>query len=262
MDLYEQWLDNAVRRRVAEEEIDRVRREQGIGPGDFAVLESLREFNDPDNKSYFLLPGEIGGEDARKAVLMTYVFNAGTDYGQADSPANRYDRSPTNNDYKQTPYSSAEITRISHRQARNSWTYSHDVGFMLDRGAGLVTTPNGMLMGLGGSQLLSFFAAKGGTTWGDIFRLRIDNPVDPATTLEAIVASGSMPVSQDPEGKTNHWLDLDRLLHHEEIHAEQWADKGFLGFLTSYAWQGIKARGDGRKIPLEQQAGLADGGYV
>ena len=263
MDLYEQWLGNAVRRGVAEEEIDRVRREHGIGNGSFAVLESMRVLTDPDGKSYFLLPESISGEEARQAVLMTYVLNAGTDYGTADSPANsRYDRTPTCNDYEETPYSSAEISRIAARQAKNEWSYSQDVGFLLSRGAGLVTTPNGMLMGLGGSRLLSFFAAKGGTTWGDIFRLHVGRPADPATTLEAVIASGSMPISQDPTGKTNHWLDLDRLLHHEEIHARQWADKGFLRFLTSYAWQAVKARGDGKKILFEQQAGLADGGYV
>ena len=261
--MFEQWLDNAVRRGVPDEEIDRIRREHGIGPASFAILETLPVFTDPDKKSYFLLPRDISGEDAASVVLMTYIVNAGTDYGTADSPANAsHDRTPTPNDFSETPYSSAEISRISRRQAANWWSYAQDVGFMMARGAGLVTTPNGILMGLGGGRLVSIFAAKGGTTWGDIFRLNIDRPMDPAVTLENIVTSGSMPISQDPSGTTNHWLDLDRLLHHEEIHAEQWAHKGYYGFLLSYAWQGIKARGDGRKIPLEQQAGLADGGYV
>ena len=263
MELYEQWLGNAARREVSRAEIDRIRDEHGIAPENFAVLEGLTEFSDPDGKSYFLLPESISGNHAAKAVLMTYVLNAGTDYGTADSPAkSRYDRTPTRDDFEETPYSSAEISRIIARQTRNHWSYSQDVGFMLSRGAGLVTTPNGMLMGLGGSPMLALFAAKGGTTWGDIFRLHIDHPTDPATTLENVVASGSMPISQDPDGATNHWLDLDRLLHHEEIHAEQWARQGFLGFLLSYAWQAVKARGDGREILFEQQAGLADGGYV
>jgi len=130
------------------------------------------------------------------------------------------------------------------------------------RGARLVTTPNGILMGLGGDKVLSIFSAHGGTTWGDIFWLNVDRPSDPVRVLKAVVESGSAPITQDPTGRTNHWLDLDRLLHHEEIHSQQWAAKGHCGFLVSYVLQAIHHRGRGAKMPLEQQAGLSDGGYA
>ena len=47
-------------------------------------------------------------------------------------------------------------------------------------------------------------------------------------------------------------LDLDRLLHHEERHSQQWAHNGHLGMLWALTsdWMG-----------LERDAGLSDGGY-
>jgi hypothetical protein len=256
--LYAQWLENAAERGVSTQEILKIAREQGITPEDFAVLENLPVYHDPDGKSFFQLPPNISAEDARKAVLMTYIFNAGTDYGAADKPANyRYDKTPTSNDFQETPYSSAEISRIKARQAANSWSYSQDVAFVSGNGGRLVTTPNGMLMGLGGNWLQGLYSQQGGTTYGDIFMVNIDNPTNPQTVLKNIVEGGSAPITQDPNGATNNWLDLDRLLHHEEMHSEQWASKGYGGFLASYAWDLLTNGG----MTAEQGAGLHDGGY-
>lgn len=260
--LYEQWLSNATRRGVPNEEIARIQRDHGITVVDFAVLCHMSVLTDPVGKAYFLLPGEISGEDAKKAVLMTYVLNAGTDYGNADIADNPCDRSPTKDDYEETPYSSAEISRIIRRQAHNGWSYAQDVGFVHGNGARLATTPNGMLMGIGGNRLVRLFEMMGGTTWGDIFLLNIGRPDDPVSVLKKVVGSGSAPITGDPTGQTRNWLALDRLLHHEEIHAQQWASQGHARFALSYVRQAIIHRGNGKDIPIEQQAGLADGGYV
>jgi len=261
-DLYEQWLRNAADRGVSVNEILKITREHGITPEDFAILEGMEVFYDPDGKAFFLLPENISGEDAKKAVIMTYIVNAGTDYGTADDPANsQYDRTSSMDDYPETPYSSDEITRIMARQNANSWSYSEDVGFVNSNQGRMVTTPNGMIMGLGGDRILNQYSRYGGTTWGDIFMLNIDDPRHAVDALRNVVEGGSAPIAQDPDGATNHYLDLDRLLHHEERHSQQWADEGHLRFGLSYLWQAATHRGKGAEIPYEQDAGLADGGY-
>ena len=253
---------NAEQRGVSER-VAQIVAERGVTGESFAVLEGLVEFQDPDGKSFFLLPQVIEAEDAMRAVLMTYVFNAGTDYGTADGPANhRYDRSPSSNDFEETPYGSAEVARIAERQWRNRWSYGDDLDFLARRGGRFVTTPNGMLMGLGGSRFQRVFSQCGGTTWGDIFLLNIDRPTDPAAVLRNVVEGGSQPLTQHPEGATNNWLDLDRLLHHEEIHARQWADKGYLGFIASYVSDLARHGRTGKDHRTEQEAGLHDGGYA
>ena len=260
--LYGRWVANAARRGVADEQIRRIVDERGVTGESFGVLGAMAEFLDPDGKSFFLLPEVVEAEVAMRAVLMTYVFNAGTDYGAADDPANRYDRSPSPNDFEETPYGSAEVGRIAERQWRNRWSYGDDLDFLARRGGRFVTTPNGMLMGLGGSRFQRVFSQCGGTTWGDIFLLNIDRPTDPAAVLRAVVEGGSQPLTQHPEGATNNWLDLDRLLHHEEIHARQWADKGYLGFISSYVGDLVRHGRAGKDHRTEQEAGLHDGGYA
>ncbi|MCL3816872.1 WXG100 family type VII secretion target [Aeromicrobium wangtongii] len=139
-DAYRTWLENAARRGVSAETILDIARTHDIGPDDFAVLDGLEEVKDRDGKSFFVLPDDISDDDARKAVLMTYILNAGTDYGSAS----------TDNDFDETPYSADEVQRIIDRQERNDWSYKDDVDFVHGNGGRLVTTPNGMLMGLGG----------------------------------------------------------------------------------------------------------------
>ncbi|MBD8608642.1 hypothetical protein IFT73_17445 [Aeromicrobium sp. CFBP 8757] len=242
---YRRWLDNAVRRGVEPETVGDVVRRHGILPDDVGLLDRFEELVDPDGKSFHLLPDDIGADDARRAVLMTYVVNAGTGYGT----------SGTDLDFDETPYSAAEVGRIAERQRANDWTYRWGVSVVHSRGGRLVTTPNGMLMGLGGDRLLDVLSQRGGTTYGDLLLLNIAR-VDAPAELRALVWSGRSR-HQAADGSTRAGrLDLDRLLHHEERHARQWADKGPAGFVASYLWERLVRRND-----TEEDAGLRDGGY-
>lgn len=145
-------------------------------------MEEVREDEDGDGtvKSYFLMPTDISGEDAAKAVRMTYILNAGTDYGTEGEKT----------DFAPTPYGSEELRRITERQQANSWSYNDDVGFVHGNGGRLMTTPNGMMMGLGGNIIQDQFSQQGGTAWGDTFMLDIDDPADPAQQLREVAQSG------------------------------------------------------------------------
>ncbi|GAA3034464.1 hypothetical protein [Actinokineospora globicatena] len=243
---YRQWLENAVLRGVPVDTIKEMIVDHHITPEDFAVLdgmEEIREDEDGDgtSKSYFLMPTDISGDDAAKAVRMTYIMNAGTDYSGGD--------------FAPTPYGSDELQRIVDRQRANSWSYDDDVAFVHGNGGRLVTTPNGMMMGLGGNLIQDQFSQRGGTTWGDTFMLNIDNPADPAQQLREVAASGH--AWYDGEGGPQRGdLDMDRLLHHEERHSQQWAREGYSGFLASYVWEQVTGGNE-----TEEDAGLSDGGY-
>ncbi|GIF67341.1 hypothetical protein Ais01nite_53760 [Asanoa ishikariensis] len=247
---YRQWLENAVRRGVSIDTITKIAAEHHITPEDFTILdgmEEIREDEDRDGifKSYFLMPADIGGDDAAKAVRMTYLLNAGTDYGTEGDPT----------DFAPTPYGSEELRRITDRQQENSWSYDKDVGFVHDNGGRLVTTPNGMMMGLGGNLIQDQFSQRGGTTWGDTFMLNIDGPKDPAQQLREVATSGHAWYEGDG-GAYRGDLDMDRLLHHEERHSQQWAHEGYTGFLASYGWEQVTGGNE-----TEEDAGLSDGGY-
>ncbi|HWL99486.1 MAG TPA: hypothetical protein VNP20_19240, partial [Nocardioidaceae bacterium] len=108
---YRQWLENAVLRGVPIETITKLAADHDITPEDFEVLdgmEEIREDEDGDGtaKSYFLMPTDISGEDAAKAVRMTYILNAGTDYGTEGEAT----------DFGPTQYGSEELQRIVDRQ--------------------------------------------------------------------------------------------------------------------------------------------------
>ncbi|MET0930390.1 MAG: hypothetical protein ABWX74_12785 [Aeromicrobium sp.] len=245
-DAYRQWLLNAARRGVSPDTMVDIARRHDLDQDDFALLDGLEEVTDPDGKSFFVLPTDISVDDARRAVLMTYVYNAGTDYGSA-SP---------DNDFPETPYSADEIQRIIDRQDANSWSYVDDVRFVHGNGGRLVTTPNGMLMGLGGNIVQDQFSQNGGTTYGDVFMLNIDDADDPTAVLREVVEGGHARY-QDSDGDVYAGsLDLDRLLHHEERHSQQWAEEGYVGFLASYGLEQIT-----RTNETEEGAGLHDGGY-
>ncbi len=245
-DAYRQWLLNAAQRGVTPETIVDIARQHDLDQDDFAVLDGLEEVTDPDGKSFFVLPSDISGEDARLAVLMTYVYNAGTDYGDSSDDT----------DFEETPYSAAEIQRIIDRQEANSWSYDQDVAFVHFNGGRLVTTPNGMLMGLGGNLIQDQYSQQGGTTWGDTFMLNIDDADDPAAVLREVVEGGRARY-QNGEGEIYAGdLDLDQLLHHEERHSQQWADEGYVKFLASYGWELLTGGTE-----TEEDAGLKDGGY-
>ncbi len=247
---YKEWLDNAQKRGVAPNEIVKIAQQQKLTPQSFDVLNGMEKVIDKDGKSFFLMPPGTSGADARKAALMTYVLNCGTDYGKNPQT-----------DFPETPYSAAEVQRIADRQQANSWSYDQDVAFVDKNGGRLMTTPNGMLMGMGGNQLQDMFSEGGGSTWGDVFMVNIDDPKDPAQTLRNMVHSGNMwyPTAGGEGREGQNQLDLDRILHHEERHSQQWARLGYGGFVADYALgKVIETWGD---HPLEKDAGLSDGGY-
>lgn len=246
---YRQWLGNAERRGVAPEEIVKIAREQHITPDSFTVLEGMEEVKDPDGKSFFLIPKGASAADIRRATLMTYVLNAGTDYGVA----------PGTKDFNETPYSAKEVQRIADRQGANPWSYNgaRAIG---NTGGGLVTTPNGMLMGLGGTWAADQLSRQGGTTYGDIFMVNIDHSADPAGQLRDIARSGHS--WYEVGGKpTDSGIDLDRVLHHEERHSQQWARLGAVRMSAAYLAEETRVRVFGGTNRFENDAGLRDGGY-
>ena len=246
------WLENAERRGVPRHVVVEVARRHGITAESFQVLAKMAEIKDPDGKSFFLIPPGTSGDHARKAALMTYIHNAGTDYGRAGKqPA----------DFPATPYSAAEVARIMKRQNANSWTYTRDVGFVDRNGGRLVTTPNGMLMGLGGNWIQRQFSQRGGTTWGDIFMVNMGNLTDPAEQLRRIAESGHAWHLDGSGTPSESSLELDRVLHHEERHCQQWAAKGYAGMLRDYSWELVREMVFGKTNRLEEDAGLSDGGY-
>lgn len=251
--LYSEWLRNARRQGVPPETIVDIARSHDITSSSFDVLNGMEKVVDSDGKSFFLIPTGTSGEDARRAALMTYILNAGTDYGDHG----------TGNDFTPEPYSANEVQRIIDRQNANSWSYDRDVDFVHDNGGRLTATPNGMLMGLGGNGLQDLYSQAGGSTWGDIFMLNIDDPDDAAQQLRDVVESGVAWYSGDDgngDAGSNR-LDLDRLLHHEERHSQQWADRGYGGFLRDYGWERFRENVLGKTNRLEEDAGSSDGGY-
>ena len=232
------WRENAQRRGVGTHIVSEIGQRFDLIPESFELLGNMAEIKDPRGKSFFLIPPDTDGDDVREAALLTYVLNAGTDYG-------RTGRRPT--DFPATPYGAAEIARIMNRQKANGWSYARDVAFVHRNGGRLATTPNGILMGAGGNLIQRQFSQRGGTTWGDIFMINTGRRTDPAALLRHIIASER--------------IDLDRLLHHEERHCRQWAERGHVGMLRAYGWELFRELIFGATNRLEADAGLGDGGY-
>lgn len=257
---YAQWLENASKNGVAPKTIVDIARTHNITPESFDVLNGLQEVKDEDRKSFFILPPGTSKEDAKRAVLMTYILNAGTDYDAAE--AGRDGKLGTaddvQNDFEETPYSAAEVQRIIDRQNANSWSYDQ----IFDKGGGgsLATTPNGILMGLGG-PVMDKIGVHGGTTYGDVFVMNIDGSKDPAAQLSEVIRSGANWGQDDSGVPFQSTLDLDRLLHHEERHSQQWAQRGFVWMARDYGLGALIEKKTGVN-PLEQDAGLSDGGYA
>jgi hypothetical protein len=249
---HRKWLQNAERLGVSSDVIAEIAGQHGITPESFTILGQFTEIKDRDGKSFFLSPRGTCGDDARKAALMTYVLNAGTGYGKAENQ-------PT--DFPEMPYSAAEVRRIINRQNANRWSYDTDVGFVDRNGGRLVTTPNGMLMGLGGNRILKQFSREGGTAWGDIFMVTVDDSIGADHRLRQIIQSGHVWYSGGDGTLVESSLALDRVLHHEELHCQQWATKGHVGMITAYLWEVMRDKAFGKTNRLESDAGLSDGGY-
>ncbi|MCV7066782.1 ESX-1 secretion-associated protein [Mycolicibacterium farcinogenes] len=247
---YREWLANAASNDVPPEVIVEIARRHNITPQSFDVPKGMERVTDGDGKSFFLIPKGTSGEDARKAALMTYVLNVGTGYGDA--------RGNGSNDFSETPYTADEVQRIIDRQAANGWSYDQVERFS-ERGGRLATTPNGMLMGLGLGQtkLEEELSQRGGSTIGDIFIVNIDHPDDAAQQLRQMISG------LDADGRPTPVpsLDLDRLLHHEERHSQQWAQLGIDRMIQQYAVGASVEWLTGKLNPFESNAGAADGGY-
>jgi hypothetical protein len=246
------WRENAERRGVPARVVAEITRRHDVTAARFGVLADMAELKDPHGKSFFLIPPYADGTRARAAALMTYVFNAGTGYGKPGRRAT---------DFPVTPYGAAEVTRIMARQNANRWSYARGVAFVHRNGGRLVTTPNGMLMGLGGNWVQRLFSQRGGTTWGDLFMVNTGRAADPGEQLHQIVSSGHAWFLDGSGTPRASRLDLDRVLHHEERHAAQWADRGYWGMLAGYGRELFRELVFGAVNRLEEDAGLADGGY-
>ena len=118
-----------------------------------------------------------------------------------------------------------------------------------------------MLMGLGGNWIQKQFSRRGGTTWGDIFMVNMGRLADPAAQLRQIVQSGHAWYVDGSGRAFESSLELDRVLHHEERHCQQWAAKGYPGMLRDYSRELIREWVFGTTNRLEEDAGLSDGGY-
>jgi hypothetical protein len=242
--LYAEWLADAERQGVDPSVLVQIARDNNLTPDSFSILDGMEKITDPDGKSFFVLPTGISGDDARRAVLMTFILNAGTDYGEGPD-----------HDFPIEPYSAAYVKYVEERQEANDWSYDRDVDFVHGNGGRLVTTPNGILMGAGGNWLQDVYSQKGGTTWGDIFMVNVDDS-DPIAALKESITNGKAVYDDGNGGVYPGNLDLDRLLHHEERHSFQWADEGYVKFLASYAWEQLTGGNQ-----TEEDAGLGDGGY-
>ncbi len=251
-DYWTRWRENAVRRGVTGRDVAEIARRHHITHNSFRVLQTMPEFKDPKGKSFFLIPPYADGGQARDAALMTYILNAGTDYGAPGTHRT---------DFPPTRYAAAEVARITFRQNANSWSYRRDVGFIHRNGGRLVSTPNGILMGVGGNWIQRLFSQRGGTTWGDIFMVNLGRLTDPGEQLHRIIASGHAWYLDGSGRPCPSHLDLDRLLHHEERHCQQWADKGYLGMLLGYGRELFRELTFGASNRFEEEAGLSDGGY-
>ncbi|MGV0624651.1 hypothetical protein [Mycolicibacter minnesotensis] len=235
------WLANIDRCGAAPQAVADIVRGRLITRDSFRPLDAMERIVDPDGKSFFVIPPGTGGDDARRAVLLTYILNAGTGYG----------RTGVRSDFPETAYGLAEVRRISGRQRANRWSYAAVRGIG-NTGGCVVTTPNGVLMVLGGSRIHTQFSHRGGTMWGDLFLVNDRTGADSARRLREIVESGRVG-SAGP--------GLDAVLHHEEIHAQQWAALGPLRMPARYLAEEARARIFGGVNSFEQAAGLTDGGY-
>ncbi|OBJ72324.1 hypothetical protein [Mycobacterium sp. 1274756.6] len=241
--LHARWLDNAERGGLTGEDIEQVTR-AGIAPASFHALAGLAEITDPHGKSYFLIPPGAPAVRVRAAVLMAAVFNAGSGYRGGDFAA--------------TGYGPAEVQRIRARQFANAWSYRR--ASAIAAAGALAATPHGILMGLGGSRAHRLASRRGGTTYGDVFLINLPTGNDPVALLTAIIESGVGWYLDDGTPRPGR-LPLERLLHHEERHARQWAALGPLRMSLGYLAAEARAVWTGEPNTFEAAAGLADGGY-
>ena len=258
---YDQWLLNAARRGVSPAKIRQICEDCGFTPVDFEVLSGLERVRDSKGKIFFLLEDSASVADALRIAVMTYVFNAGTDYGSSTDPSNYRDKSGTELCYQEVPYGVEEIIRILLRQNANKWVTTRAIRMVLGKGGAMVSTPNGILMSVGGGRLAKLLCQRGGTTYGDVFMLRAPKVTDAKAVLLQRIRSGSTTYRDRATGSTKK-LDFDRVLHHEEVHSMQYAERGVLRMARDYFGAELLGVFSKKHNPMEELAGAADGGYT
>lgn len=206
-------------------------RQEGVDQDTFEALDGATIWRTPEGRPYVRIED---ASDARQLVRLTELLNGGA---------------PSTTD---------------ERRDANSWSYSSmfgindgDAGLVLRNGGALVATPEGIAMAAPGPEHLDVipntvdvFAARGGTTWGEIFVVN-GSYEDPASVLEDTIADGVPPPGSGAPS-------LERLLRHERVHSEQWARLGYSRFIWEYLTNGPS---NPCEHPLEIEAGLEDGGY-
>ena len=96
----------------------------------------------------------------------------------------------------------------------------------------------------------------------DRFTVNINDLKNPQEAMRDMIESGhEWGAGATPGSAREGTLDLDRILHHEERHSQQGADKGPLLLGIDYG-TGYYMDQHGMTNPLEEDAGLHDGGYT
>lgn len=250
---YEFWISSTLNSGLTPDEIVERAQQEGVTPETFDALEGVEYFTDPDGNRYYTI---TDAETSEEIGRLTELINGG------------------------------EPSLTADRREANSWTYDDDVDLVLNSGGAIVSSPEGILMTAPGpsspvrvgniplpieipnpADLLAF---SGGTAWGDMYVINgsFDNDPTPEEVLQEAVENNAPPPGSGAPS-------LDRLLRHEAVHSDQWAEHGHPGFLLEYFGEHIEWVWTPRppfRVPvidtdpcnnrLEEEAGFADGGYA
>jgi hypothetical protein len=230
--LHREWISWTLQSGLSPEDMVERAVQEGVDQNTFDILHDVTLWRTPDGRPY----GRIENADDAEAIARAIELLNGGEPSLSDE-----------------------------RRDANSWSYSTmfgmgngDAGLVLNNDGALVATPEGILMAAPGPKSLGvipntvdIFSARGGTMWGEIFVLNGSHD-DPASVLEDTITDGVPPPGSGAPS-------LERLLRHERVHAEQWARLGYTRFIWEYLTNGPN---NPCEHPLEQEAGLADGGYT
>lgn len=228
---YREWVSWTLKSGLSPDEVVSRARQEGVTAAAFDVLAGRTSWRAPDGRAYVRIED---GRDALEIVRATELLNGGR---------------PSTSD---------------RRHDGNRWSYQGlggltdgDAGLVLRHGGALAATPEGTMIAAPGDRALGmrnavgWFAARGGTTWGDMYVVN-GSFAAPDDVLRRSVATGMPPPGSGAPS-------LERLLRHERVHSEQWARYGYVRFI----WKYLIAHNpnDACTHPLEQEAGLEDAGY-
>lgn len=249
---YRTWISATLRSGLAPEEIVERARQEGVTADTFDALRGVDYFTDPSGRRYYTVTDP---DTAQEIGRLTELINGG------------------------------QPSLTDARRDANSWTYNQDVALVLNNGGAIVASPQGILMAAPGPETpvrlagiplpidipnaADLLAFSGGTAWGDMYVINgsFDSNPSPTEVLEQAVETNSPPPGSGAPA-------LDRLLRHESVHSQQWADHGHPGFLIAYFGEFVdwhwrpyppfrvpEFHGDTCRNRFEEEAGFADGGY-